>query len=56
MLSDLPWNPRHVRGFPSNDIPILDEESNELAMLNLVQALSYVGSLALVPFLELDLL
>lgn len=56
MLSDLLWNPRHVGGFPSNDVLILDEESNELALLNLVQVLSYVGSLALIPFLEPDLL
>ena len=38
VLGDLPWNARHVRGLPSEDIFIGAEEGDERALLFVCQA------------------
>ena len=38
MLSLLPWDYRHVRWFPCEDIPVLPEEGGECAFLRRVEA------------------
>ena len=33
MLSDLPWNARHIQGFPRNDVSVSVEEADDRAFL-----------------------
>src|SRR5438105_6659802 len=37
MLNHLPWNPRHVRRFPSEDILVCLEEDDERAFLFVIE-------------------
>ena len=52
LLSQLPWDPRHVRWLPREDVPILTEEVDELDFLFLVQIGSNVSELVHIRWMD----
>src|SRR6266498_3177409 len=56
MLDHLPWNPRHVGRFPSEDVLVCLEEGDERAFLFVVEACPDQSHLGWVGHVERDFL
>ena len=56
MLDHLPWNPRHVRRFPSEDVLVCLEEGDERAFLFVVEACPDQSRLGRIGRVEHDFL
>src|SRR6266542_6630984 len=56
MLDHLPWNPRHVRRFPSEDVLVCLEEGDKHAFLFVVEACPDQSLLGWIGRVERDLL
>ena len=56
MLDQLPWNPRHVGRFPSEDVLVCLEEGDERAFLFIVETCPDHSRLGWIGRVERDLL
>src|SRR5438105_11495190 len=56
MLNHLPWNPRHVGRFPSEDILVCLKEGDERAFLFVIEACPDQSHLGRIGRVERDLL
>ena len=53
MLGDLPWDSWHIRRFPCKDVPILEQEFDELVLLHAKKAVTDPNGFAGVFWVDL---